>query len=119
MVARGDGLIIPPLSIVAEFNILDDNKDIKEEDRLSVVHQSLSWPALSEYHLSLDFLASAVDCCQALLDNSCCSAEASQFQSVLQAWGVDYVGDGFRKERKTSQITIETLCDTWHTGRRR
>ena len=48
MVARGDGLIIPPLSIVAEFNILDDNKDIKEEDRLSVVHQSLSWPALSE-----------------------------------------------------------------------
>ena len=88
MVAKGDGLIIPPLSIVSEFNILDDDKNRTEEERLSTVNQSLSWPALSAYHLSSDFLLSAVDCCQALLDNSCCSAEASQLQSNLQAGGL-------------------------------
>lgn len=92
LVRSGDLLLVPPLSIIAEFN-LDDNFIPEDQQEMKSiwlgksrgVTQTLSWPAMTGFHVSHDFISSAKDALQFLLDESCCTVTSQQLESDVKA----------------------------------
>ena len=89
-----DLVVLPAMCIVSEFNLLNDDAEHIKSFRASGadmlqtdIAQTLSWSALTRYHLSPEFLNSALDCVDFLLQESCSSAATRQLQSDLQACG--------------------------------
>ncbi len=95
-----DLVILPGMCIVSEFNLLNDDADhIKsyEADGANMLQmdiaQTLSWSALTPYHVSPTFVNAAVDCIDFLLKESCSTAATRQLQTDLKAcgWGLLFI----------------------------
>ena len=89
MAKAGDVVLIPGMSLIAEFNLVerddDDEGNPMDPPSPPVITQTMSWVAMMKYNLSEDFLMSALECADFLLKNACCAAESSQLQADLQA----------------------------------